>query len=212
MKPRVLIAEDHRVVAEGFKAILERDYSVVAVVADGHMLVESARELRPDIILVDISMPRLNGLEAVRRLRSDKLRAKVIFLTGSPEVTVAVQAFRAGATAYVLKASAGEELLTAIDAALKGQTYITPLIASEVLQKLMAGEGADDDPLADLTSREREVLQLLAEGRNAKEAAAVLSVSSRTVEFHKSNIMDKTGLRSTAELARFAEKHGLVGD
>lgn len=211
MKPRVLITEDHRVVAEGFKAILERDYSVVAVVADGHMLVESARELRPDIILVDISMPRLNGLEAVRRLRSDKLRAKVIFLTGSPEVTVAVQAFRAGATAYVLKASAGEELLTAIDAALKGQTYITPLIASEVLQKLMAGEGADDDPLADLTSREREVLQLLAEGRNAKEAAAVLSVSSRTVEFHKSNIMDKTGLRSTAELARFAEKHGLVG-
>ena len=212
MKARILLADDHAVVADGLRAILDPHHTVVGVAADGRALVEQALKIRPDVILTDISMPLLNGLDAVRQLKAAKLRSKVIFLTGSHDVGLATQAFRAGASGYVLKASAADEVVNAIAEVLQGRTYITPRIADEVLQQLMSGDSKTDNPADSLSPREREVLQLLAEGRSAKEIAAVMDVSPRTVEFHKSNIMDKTNLRTTAKLARFAAKHGLVED
>jgi len=151
----------------------------------------------------------LNGLDALRKIRAQGLKTRFVFLTGNLDVGLATQAVRLGASGYVLKHSASEELVTAVRAAQAGQTYITPRIANEVLQNLMNGTKNEGSVL---TSREREVLQLLAEGRTLKEAAAVLHVSARTIEFHSNNIADKTGLRTTAELARYAAREGLVPD
>jgi DNA-binding NarL/FixJ family response regulator len=207
---RVVLADDHAIVLEGLKHILEEDFDVVASVTDGRALMEQVQRLKPDIAVTDISMPLLNGLDAFRQLKASGILTRFVFLTAHPDVTLATQAFRLGAAGYVLKQSAGAELLTAIRAALRGQTYISPHIANDVLQNLMSGAVNEEGPT--LTARERQVLQLLAEGRTLKEAATVLNVSPRTIEFHRNNIADKTGLRTTAELARYAIRQGLVSD
>lgn len=208
-RARIIIADDHPMLTEGLRRMLEPDLDVVAIVQDGRALIDAVEQHNPDLLVLDISMPLLNGLDAFRLIRESGARAKAVFLTGSADVSVATQAFRAGASGYVLKQSVSDELRTAIREALHGRTYITPLIASEVLQNLMRGGQPAE---TELTARERQVLQLLAEGKSAKEIAAVLDVSPRTAEFHKYNIMEKTGLRTTAELARYAERHGLVAE
>lgn len=211
-RPRVLIAEDHAVVAEGLSRLLEEDFEVVDVVANGRDLLSRADQLRPDAMIVDIGLPLMNGLEAARRIKKKDVRGKIVFLTGNADVTVATEAIRAGAAGYVLKEEAAGELLNAIREALNGGTYITPRIATEVLDNLMKGAGSEDEGHSHLSPREREVLQLLAEGRTYKEMSQLLKISPRTVEFHKENLMLKTGLRTTAELARYAARHGMVSD
>lgn len=210
MKRRIILADDHEIVLDGLRRILEPEFDVVAAVADGRTLVEQIAKLKPEVAVADISMPLLNGLEALRQSKGICPQTRFVFLTGSPDVALATQAFRLGASGYVLKHAATEELIVAIRDALAGRTYITPRIAQEVLQNLMSRRAGEETDLGGLTSREREVLQLLAEGKIIKEIAAILNVSPRTVEFHKNNIAAKTGLRTTAELARYAVRHGLV--
>jgi len=206
---RVLLADDHTIVAEGLASLLEPDYDLVGRVRNGRDLLRVAEELSPDVIVTDISMPLLNGIEALRHLRKARPDVRVIFLTVHADVTYVMEAFRAGASGYVLKQSAAEELRTAIRVVHEGRRYVTPLIAKDSLTDLLEDGAAES--LADvLTPREREVLQLLAEGRSVKEIASVLDISPRTVEFHKYNVMEKLALRSTAELTQFAIKHGLV--
>jgi DNA-binding NarL/FixJ family response regulator len=212
-KPRILLADDHALVREGMLSILEPDYEVVGVAKDGRELVRSAIELRPDVIVADIAMPNLNGLEAIRQLQKEKLSAKIIFLTMHTGVDFAVQAFRLGASGYLLKIDASEELVRAIKEALAGRLYITPSIAKEVMMVLMEGSKApsgDEEPWTALTGREREVLQLVAEGRKMAEIGEILHISPRTVERHKYNMMDKLKLRTTADLTQYAIKRGVI--
>jgi DNA-binding NarL/FixJ family response regulator len=208
MRHRIILADDHEIILDGLRRILEPEFEIVATVADGRELVAEIERLKPEVAVADISMPLLNGLDALRQAKSARFRTRFVFLTGSPDVALATQAFRLGASGYVLKHAAAEELVTAIREALAGNTYITPRIAKEVLENLMSRPGDVTGP--ELTGREREVLQLLAEGKIIKEIAAILNVSPRTVEFHKNNVVAKTGLRTTAELALYAARKGLV--
>jgi len=209
-RPRVLLADDHRVVSEGLKRLLADDFELVGMVEDGRALVAAAKKLQPDVIVADISMPHLNGIDAMAQLKKDNARIKVVFLTMHQEPAYARRALEAGAAGFVLKHSAPAELVMAIHAALKGQTFITPALAGDVLRQAQheARETNDGGPL--LTPRQREILQLLAEGRSAKEIAAMLAISARTVEFHKYQMMEAHGLHSNAELIHFAIKHGIV--
>lgn len=209
-RARVLLADDHRLVAEGLKSLLAPDFDLVGVVEDGRALVEAVRTLRPDVVVADIAMPHLNGIEALVQLRQDGDRVPVVFLTMHREVAYARRALDAGASGFVLKHSAPAELVTAIRAALEGKKYLTPQLAGEVLDAMKDGPDRAADPIASLTPRQRQVLQLLAEGRCAKEIAASLTISARTVEFHKYQLMETLGLRTNAELTHFAIKHGLV--
>ena len=209
-KPRILLADDHRMVAEGLRGLLEPDYQLVGIVEDGRALLEAADKLMPDVVVADVSMPLLNGIEAVRQLKKKNPELIVVFLTMHLDVAYAASAFEAGASGYVLKHSAPSELLTAISCALKGRTYITPMLAGELLQyQRTRPKGEQEDGLARLTARQREVLQLIAEGLSVKEVAAVLGISTRTVEFHKYSMMEALGLKSSAELMRFAVEHGI---
>ncbi len=210
MRPRVILADDHKIVADGLRGLLEHEFDLVANVQDGRALVASAAELHPDVIVADISMPLLNGIEAAQQLRKSGSKAKIVFLTMHADVTYAMRAFDAGASGFVVKHSAASELTTAIREALAGRTYITPLIAKELVEAYRERVEQDSDPLRKLTPRQREVLQLLAEGRSAKEIAAVLNVSRRTAEFHKYRMMEELGIRTSAELIRFAIRHGVV--
>lgn len=209
-KIRVLLADDHTIVLEGLKKILEPAFELVGTVDNGRDLVDETLKLRPDVIVVDISMPLLNGIEAVRRIKTELNRVKVIFLTMHPDVSYASMAFNIGASGYVLKNSASRELHTAINEVMKGGTYVTPLIAGELMQNLKRGQSDDNAFNAKLTMRQREVLQLLAEGYSAKEIANLLSISSRTVETHKYNMMQTLNLQSTADLVKYAIKEGLT--
>lgn len=209
-KARVLLAEDHVIVAEGLRSILEEEIELVGTVGDGHALVEAAKRLKPEIIIADISMPLLNGLDAVRQLRREKVSAKVVFLTMHSEMPVAQEAFRAGASAYLLKQSAGKELLLAIREVVAGRRYITPLVTPDPINFFRETERALDDQSTTLTPRQREVLQLFAEGRTMKEVASVLKISVRTVESHKYDMMETLGAKSNAELVQYAIKVGLV--
>jgi DNA-binding NarL/FixJ family response regulator len=209
-RPRVLLADDHRMVAEGLKSLLSTEFELVGVVEDGRALIEAAKKLNPDVIVADITMPHLNGLEALRQLKKDNLRVKLVFLTMHQEVAYARRALEAGAAGFVLKHSAPAELLTAIRAALEGKTYLTPALAGEVIHALHGPE-ATTDPAGKLTARQREILQLLAEGSSAKQIAGALGISSRTVEFHKYQMMESLHLHSSAELIHFAIKQGIVG-
>jgi DNA-binding NarL/FixJ family response regulator len=212
MKHRIVLADDHEIVLDGLRRILEPEFEIVARVADGRALVAEIERLKPEVAVADVSMPLLNGLDALRQCQSAHFRARFVFLTASPDVALATQAFRLGASGYVLKHAAAEELVVAMRESLAGRTYITPRIANEVLQNLMSHPADNLKDGIGLTGREREVLQLLAEGKIIKEIAAVLNVSPRTVEFHKNNIVAKTGLRTTAELARYAVRQGLVSE
>ena len=209
-RPRVLLADDHLMVAEALKRLLTPEFDLVGVVEDGRALVEAAGKLRPDVIVADVTMPHLNGIDALVRLRQGGDQVPVVFLTMHRDVTFARRALDAGASGFVLKHSAPAELVTAIRAALAGRTYLTPQLAGEVLNGMKQGPERAADPVASLTPRQREVLQLLAEGRSAKEIAAKLAISTRTVEFHKYQMMETLGLHTNAELIHFAIKHGLV--
>lgn len=209
-KPRLLLADDHRLVAEGLRGLLEPDYQLVGIVENGRELLEAAARLMPDVVVADVSMPLLNGIEAVRQLKKKTPEVVVVFLTMHLDVAYAASAFEAGASGYVLKHSAASELLNAIDCALKGRTYITPMLAGELLNyQRNRTRGEEEGGLARLTGRQREVLQLLGEGRSVKETAAVLGISARTVEFHKYSIMESLGLKNSAELMRFVVEHGI---
>jgi DNA-binding NarL/FixJ family response regulator len=210
LRPRVLLADDHRVVAEGLKSLLSAEFELVGVVEDGRALIEAARTLRPDIIVADITMPRLNGIDALVRLRKDGERVPVVFLTMHPDLAYARRALEAGASGYVLKHAASSELIAAIRAALEGKTWLTPALAGKVLQDIKRQPDKLSDPVALLTPRQREILQLLAEGLSAKEISAMLGVSARTVEFHKYQMMERLELHTSAELVHFAIKHGIV--
>ncbi len=210
LRPRVLLADDHRMVAEGLKRLLSPEFDLVDVVEDGRALVAAAKKLRPDVIVADITMPHLNGIDALAQLKKDHPGVKVVFLTMHQDVAYACRALETGASGYVLKHSAPAELITAIRAALSGKTYLTPALAGEVFRVMQQGPTAVSDPAASLTPRQREILQLLAEGRSAKEIADALAISSRTVEFHKYQMMEALGLHTNAELVHFAIRHGIV--
>jgi DNA-binding NarL/FixJ family response regulator len=209
-RARVLLADDHRILAEGLRSLLEPEFELVEIVEDGRTLVARARELFPDVIVADITMPLLNGIEAVLQLKKADVPAKVVFLTMHQDVTYAAKAFELGASGFVLKHSAPSELVTAIREALAGRTYVTPLIAGELMQAYRDDSVKRQDPTANLTPRQREVLQLFAEGRSAKEVAAILHISPRTAEFHKASVMKLLGIRTTAELAQYAVRHGII--
>ncbi len=207
---KILLADDHAVVLEGLRRILRQPrFEIAGAVGDGRALLQAAAELNPDVIVVDVSMPLLNGIEAARQLRRSGNQVKIVFLSMHPEVTYATEALAAGGTGYVLKSSAGEELVTAIHEVLKGNLYLTPSLAEPVRQSL-EGRSPSRKSATGLTPRQREVLQLLAEGRAVKEIAELLHISPRTVEFHKYSIMEAIGAHTVAELARYAAKHGLV--
>ena len=209
-KPRVLLADDHRILAEGLTSLLEPEFELVEIVEDGRALVARARQLRPDVIVADITMPLLNGIEAVRQLKKAEVPAKIVFLTMHQDVTYAAKAFELGASGFVLKHSAPSELVTAIREALAGRTYVTPLIAGELMKAYRDGEAKSQDPTSELTPRQREALQLFAEGRSAKEVASIMHISPRTAEFHKASIMKLLGIHKAAELAQYAVRHGII--
>jgi DNA-binding NarL/FixJ family response regulator len=212
-KPRVLIADDHRIFAEGLKRLLKEDFDIVEIVADGRQLVAAAEKLRPDAIVADISMPMLNGIDAVQQIKKVQPAIKVVFLTMHPDVGYAVRAFKEGASGYVLKNAAPDELITAIREGLKGKTYVTPMIAGKLLRAYESGSPTqiEIDAARNLSSRMREVLQLLAEGHSIKEIASILNISAKTVEYHKYRMMEELGAKTTADLIRFAVKNGLSG-
>jgi DNA-binding NarL/FixJ family response regulator len=211
-KPRILLADDHRIMAEGLRSLIEPEFELVGIVEDGRALVDTAEKLRPDLIIVDISMPLLNGIEAVRQIKKTNRNIKVVFLTMHPDVTYAVCALEAGAQGYVLKHSAPAELTTAIRAALREKTFVTPLLAGEVMACPGKGSQERREDSSHLTGRQREVLQLLAEGYLAKEIADMLNISTRTVEYHKYKMMNDIGMKTVAELIRYAVKHNIVSE
>ena len=207
-RPRVLLADDHALLLGAFEKLLSADCDIVGQVSDGRALVAAAEELKPDVIVLDISMPLLNGLEAARQIKQKARGAKLVFLTMNEDTDLAAEAFRAGASAYLLKRSAASELLTAIREVLQGRSYVTPLITEGLVGSLL--HGADHAPSRELTPRQREVLQLLAEGRSMKEVASLLNLTPRTVAFHKYRIMEQLKVKSTAELVQYAVKNHIV--
>jgi DNA-binding NarL/FixJ family response regulator len=211
LKTRVLLADDHAVVAQALASLLTKSFDLVGVVHNGRDLLESAEKLRPDVILTDISMPELNGLDAIREIRSRRPGAKVIVLTMHRETQLAVDAFRAGASGYVLKVSPAEELIRAIEEVAEGRGYVTTLLAKDLITLLLEARtpSTNDKPL---TARQREVLQLIAEGRTMKEVASILHISPRTAESHKYEIMSVLGVDTTAALIQAAIRLKLVGE
>ena len=206
-RTKVLLADDHAMVAEGLANLLKDRFDLVGTVGDGSALIDAARKLRPDVIIADMTMPVLSGLEALRRLKAAKSDAKIIFLTMHADAALATEAIRAGASGYVLKISAGEELITAIQEVVQGRMYLTPLITKDVISTLT--EPAPK-PAVKLSPRQLEVLRYIAEGRRMKEIAAILDLSTRTVETHKYEMMRTLGVESTAELVRYAIQIALV--
>ncbi len=208
-KARVLLADDHRMLLEAFEALLQPDFEVVGTVGDGHALLAAALELKPDVIVLDIAMPQMNGMVAAKRLKQMMPEVKLIFLTVNEDAGFASEAMRIGASGYLLKSSAASELFQAIEVALEGRTYVTPMIMGEMVASLANGRQTDEAS-AKLTTRQREVLQLLAEGHSMKEVAKILDVSPRTIAFHKYRIMNELSLKTSADLVRFAIKHSFV--
>ena len=206
----VLLADDHAIVAEGLAALLRETFTLLRTVHDGRALVAAAAELNPDVVVTDISMPLLNGLDAIRQIKSARPATNVIVLTMHIEPDLAVQAFRAGASGYLLKVSPLEELVEAVRQVARGRAYLTSLIAKDLISVLL--EAKKESPAAGerLTGRQREVLQLVAEGRTMKEVASLLHISPRTAESHKYEIMDLLGAHNTAELVQHAIRMKLV--
>jgi DNA-binding NarL/FixJ family response regulator len=206
-KIRVLLADDHRMFLAGLQKLLELEFEVVGAVDDGRALIASAGHLKPDVIVADISMPSLNGIEAAQQLKAKGSPAKLIFLTMHADPLFVREALRCGASGYVLKRDAPDELVVAIRKVFRGKTYFTPdLVMTTTRQAVSAGEGT----LGNLTARQREVFQLAAEGRTLKEIASAIHVSVKTAEFHKYNLMQRLGARTSADLTALAIKHGLI--
>lgn len=208
-RARVLLADDHRLLLEAFEKLLQPDFEVVGTVSDGRALLTAARELKPDVIVLDISMPLLNGMVAAERLKKTMPEVKLIFLTVNEDPGFASQAMRIGASGYLLKSSAASELFHAIEVALEGRTYVTPMIMQDMVTSLANGR-QPNEASAKLTTRQREVLQLLAEGHSMKAVANILDLSPRTIAFHKYRIMEELSLKTNADLVQFAIKHGIV--
>lgn len=206
-KPLILVADDHALVLEGFRRILGEHYELVGMAGDGYTLLAAAKTVQPDIVILDISMPLLNGIDTARQLKKICPTAKIIMVTMHAGADYVRSAFEAGASAYVLKGSAVDELELAIQAVVGGHSYITPLITKELVDVYLSA--ASEKPRG-LTPRQREVLQFLAEGRTAKEIANLLRITSRTVEFHKVQILDQLKLKTTADLIKYALTHGIV--
>jgi len=199
MKPKVLIVDDHALVAEGLRRLLENDFELTGAVTDAESMISAAEEKRPDLIVLDISMPGMNGIQAARELTRRGIRSKIVFVTQQTGRYYIEAAMNAGASGYVLKQAAPHELVRALHDVMHGRTYITPSINEP------ANTGIND-----LTSRQRQVLQLVAEGKSAKEIASALNISPKTVEFHKAAIVERLGVRTTAELTRYAIESGLI--
>lgn len=200
-----MLADDHTILVEAFRKLLEPHFEIVATVSDGFALLDAAAQLKPDVIVVDISMPLLNGLEAAQRLKKRLPAVKIVFLTMNEDPDLAVEAMRAGAAGYLLKNSAATELIRAIQLSLKGKTYVTPRIARG-MEKAFIDDPRPKSRASSLTPRQREVVQLLAEGKSMKEVASVLNLTPRTVAFHKYRVMRELRLGTTAELIQFAIK------
>ena len=206
-KPRVLLADDHTLILTAFERLLTPECEIVGQVSDGRALVTAAEALKPDVIVLDIAMPHLNGLEAGIQIKRKLPNVKLVFLTMNEETQLAVSAFEAGASGYLLKRSAASELLTSIREVMQGRSYVTPLITEGLVGSLLH---QDKRKPVELTPRQREVLQLLAEGRSMKEVASVLNVAPRTVAFHKYQMMNQLNLKSSAELVQYAVRHHIV--
>lgn len=204
-----MLADDHTILLEAFRKLLEGKCEVVGSVSDGRALLKEAPALKPDVVVVDIGMPLLNGLEAGRQLKEMLPSAKLVFLTMNEDPDLAAEAMRTGASAYLLKRSAASELFRAVQDALKGKTYVTPQIKRGMQQSFIRNPRGRSSAKA-LTTRQREVIQLLAEGKSMKEAADFLGVTPRTVAFHKYRIMEELGLKTTADLVQFAIKNRIV--
>jgi DNA-binding NarL/FixJ family response regulator len=203
-----MLADDHALLLGAFEKLLAGECDIVGQVADGRALVAEAETLKPDVIVLDISMPLLNGLEAGRQIKQKLRDVKLIYLTMNEDSDLAAEAFRSGASGYLLKRSAASELVTAIREVVQGRSYVTPLITEGLVGSLQQGD--ERKAGQELTARQREVLQLLAEGRSMKEVAAVLNVTPRTVAFHKYRMMEQLKVKSTAELVQYAVKQHIV--
>jgi DNA-binding NarL/FixJ family response regulator len=211
LKKRILLADDHQIVLDGLRGLLAPEFELCGTAANGRELLERAAELSPDVIVADISMPLLNGIDALERLRENGVSAKVVFLTMHPDVTYLTRALGAGASAYVLKHAASDELIGAIHTVLRGGTFISPQLQTPAVTEFLdPHRRAGGRPAIELTARQREVLQLLAEGKSAKEIGVLLDISPRTVETHKYKMMDDLGVKTTAQLVRHAVELGLV--
>ena len=209
---RVLLADDHSVVAQGFRTLLEREFNVAGIAPNGRVLLDLAQQLQPDVVLMDIGMPLLNGIDAAVQLKKDMPRLKIIFLTMHADRAYVTAAFRAGASGYLLKQSDPSELAFAIREVLKGHIYVTPTVAGEVIAPLTHGteSGSPEQTQDQLTRRQRQVLQLVAEGHTTKEIAKILSISVKTADCHKAQIKHQLRLHTTAALTKYAIEHGLV--
>lgn len=212
-RARVLLADDHAIVADGIASLLKDEVDLIGVVADGAALVEAARRLVPDVIVADITMPNISGLDAARQLAREGIPSRIVILTMHDDPRLATEAFRAGAAGYLLKNSAGDELITAIQEVMRGRVYLTPLITREVIAALTASgaDAAAAERPRRLTPRQVDVLRLIARGKRMKEVAENLGLSTRTVESHKYELMQTLGISSTAELVEYAIRHRLVG-
>ena len=207
-KPRVIIADDHTMLVEAFEKLLSPECDVIAKVADGRALLAAVDELHPDVVVLDLSMPLLNGLDAARQIKQSHPTVRLVFVTMNEDPDLAAQAFRMGGAAYLLKRSAGSELLTAIREAMRHRSYVTPLVTEGMLGSLMHAHGDSSTP--QLTARQREVLQLLAEGKSMKEVASILNVAPRTVAFHKYRMMEQLKIKTNAELIQYAIRHHVI--
>jgi len=210
-RPRLILADDHRILREAFAKLLESYFDVVGQAADGYALIAAVEELNPDVVVLDIGMPLLNGLGAARILKRTRPSVKLIFLTVSEDPDLAAEAFRCGASGFLLKNSAASELLLAVEEAMQGRSYITPLAARGLVEAVIQ-DGEPKKSKEKTSPRQREVLQLLAEGHTMKEVASLLHITSRTVAFHKYSVMREHGIKSSAELIKFAIKHHLVSN
>jgi len=208
MRPRVLLADDHALLLGAFEKLLADECTIVGRVSDGREAIAEAQRLRPDVVVLDIAMPLLNGLEAGRQIKQANKDIKLVFLTMNEDPELAAEAFRVGASAYLLKRSETPELLLAIQEVMEGRSYITSLMTGSLVGSLMNAN--EHSPSSELTTRQCEVLQLLAEGRSMKEIGAVLNLTARTVAFHKYRMMEQLKVQSTAELIQYAVKNHIV--
>lgn len=206
----VLLADDHELVVEGLRRTIETEFEIVGAVADGLALVKASQELKPDVIVIDISMPLMNGIEAARKIQKAGLTSKIVFLSMHPDVVYVSEAFRAGGSGYVLKSAAGIEIVQALRQVLQGGIFITPAINHTAVQAQIRRDHRSPDKLPTLSPRRREIVQMTAEGNSTKRIADILKISPRTVEFHRYRAMEALGLHTIAELVQYAIKHRLI--
>jgi DNA-binding NarL/FixJ family response regulator len=210
VRTTLLLADDHALLADGLIHLIQQEFQIVGVARDGHAMIEMARQHHPQVIVTDISMPHLNGIDAAKILRKENTSAKLLFLSMHADLPLVEEAFRVGASGYLLKACGADEFIKAVHCIAKGGTYITPLLAGDLITSLMTAGRQETSRETALTLRQRQVLQLLAEGKTMKEVAAALGISTRTAESHKYEIMRHLGVRTTAELIRYAVRVKIV--